>query len=304
MVKVFGGLAKSSGETQRLLATGMPARARVLGMQMGGMTMTVGVHRHLQLIMGLEVHLPGQPPYQAQVTSMMSELQIPQIQPGAWMHVRVDPADRNKIAIEATGVNPQQPLPAAPGQMAQGGPQPYGAPGAGPQPYPAPAQQMQGYGAGGQAFGAPGPQAYPGQAPQPYAAAGGYAPGAGQGPQAYAAAPPAPYGTAPVVGTPVRPLTLPMGAKIGIAVGLLGALVALVVVGAVVVLPAITGGALFSDEDCEKAAKCCKVAASTPDAQKACDNYKRGFGPFGGSACKDSAREMKKMAEAFGKKCD
>ena len=101
--KVFGGMKKQSQERERLLREGVQATARVLGVQMGGMTMTVGVHRHLQLIIGLEVHPPGQAPYQAQMTTMVSELQIPQIQPGVTLTVRYDRTNPMKLALEAVG---------------------------------------------------------------------------------------------------------------------------------------------------------------------------------------------------------
>ncbi len=106
MVRVFGGLAKGSAERDRLLRVGIPARARVLGVQMGGMTVTVGVDRQLQLVIGAEIHIDGRPPYPAQITALVSELQIPQVQPGAWLDVRVDPQVPTTIALIATGALP------------------------------------------------------------------------------------------------------------------------------------------------------------------------------------------------------
>src|SRR5687768_4910265 len=111
--KVFGGLKRANQERERLLREGVQASARVLSVQMGGMTMTVGVHRHLQLQIGLEVQPAGQAPYQTTLTTMISELQIAQIQPGVLLTVRYDPRDPNKLALE--GVGAPQPLPGAHG---------------------------------------------------------------------------------------------------------------------------------------------------------------------------------------------
>ena len=101
--RVFGGMRRQAAETQRLLQVGIPAPAQILGVQMGGMTVTTGVHRHLQLMIQLQVQAPGRPPYMAQLTSMISELQIPQIQPGAIVQVRIDPANPMKLALEGVG---------------------------------------------------------------------------------------------------------------------------------------------------------------------------------------------------------
>ena len=99
LYRVFGGLKRANQERERLLREGVQASARVLSVQMGGMTMTVGVHRHLQLQIGLEVQPAGQPPYQTTLTTMISELQIPQIQPGVVLTVRFDPRDPSKVAL-------------------------------------------------------------------------------------------------------------------------------------------------------------------------------------------------------------
>jgi hypothetical protein len=104
--RMLAGLTRGEKERQRLLQTGVPAHARVLQVSMGGMTVTTGVHRQLQLNLSIEVHRPGAPPYPAQITSLVSELQLPQVQPGAWLAVRVDPVNAQGIAIEALGVPP------------------------------------------------------------------------------------------------------------------------------------------------------------------------------------------------------
>ncbi|MEM9457510.1 MAG: hypothetical protein AAGF11_25245 [Myxococcota bacterium] len=103
MRRVFGGMKRQQAETRRLLQVGVPASAQILAVQMGGMTVTTGVHRHLQLVLSLQVQAPGRPPYGASLTTMVSELQLPQLQPGAMVQVRIDPADPTKMALEAIG---------------------------------------------------------------------------------------------------------------------------------------------------------------------------------------------------------
>ncbi len=128
--RVISSLSRGEKERQRLLQSGVQAQARILNVQMGSMTVTTGVNRQLQLQLAVEVHRPGAAPYQAQFATMVSELQIPQVQPGAWMGVRVDPANPQNMAIEALGIPP----PGTPGAPPYGAPP--GMPGA--NPYAAP----------------------------------------------------------------------------------------------------------------------------------------------------------------------
>jgi hypothetical protein len=225
--RMLAGLGQAEKNRQRLLQVGVPAHARVLGVQMGGMTVSVGVNRQLQLVIGLEVHRPGAAPYNAQLTTLVSELQIPQVQPGAWLAVRIDPANPSDMAIEALGVGPPGAAPAAAAAMA-------GAPGA----MPGPPQGMVGA----------------------------------------------------QLGTPVAPMggfRLPMGAKIGLGVGVIGALVGIgAAVNALVLTNDVLGGSTGSgstgsasgstgstSDVCKKAAQCCKKVSGTASA--ACDNWTR-----------------------------
>jgi hypothetical protein len=118
--KVVGGLAKGSRETQQLLATGTPASARILQIQHTGTTVSYGGARQLQVMIWAEVNPPGGAPYQAQFTSFVSELQIPQIQPGSEVRVRFDSANPSRVALEGVGASPVtgQPIPARTGMPA------------------------------------------------------------------------------------------------------------------------------------------------------------------------------------------
>ena len=256
VVSVLRNLGKADATRRRLLQTGVPAQARVLQIQMGGMTVTTGVNRQLQLQIAAMVHRPGTAPYAANFTAMVSELQIPMVQPGSWLAVRVDPSNPNSIAIEAMGVAP--PADAGAGPAAQA-PSPYGA----PVPYGAPAAYTPtaGYGTPPAAGGPPGP---------------GFAP------------PAAAYG-----GTPVAPMggfRLPLGAKIGIGVGVVGVLVA--VAAPFLMTGYLTGFGTPSDV-CKRAAACCrKVARSSPAASN-CDNIARQSGVIGDTVCEETLKSFR-----------
>jgi hypothetical protein len=103
LYKVFAGVGAQNAQNQRLLQFGIPAQGRVLSLSMGGMTMSVGVSRQLQVNVGVEVHRQGMPPYNAMMTTMVSELYIPSIQPGMWVQLRVDPMNPNLMTIAGVG---------------------------------------------------------------------------------------------------------------------------------------------------------------------------------------------------------
>jgi hypothetical protein len=102
--RIFGGMGRSNAERERLLRDGIQASARILNVEMGSMTVTVGVQRHLQLKLTVEVQPSGAPPYQTVLTTMISELQIPQVQPGVVATVRYDRNDPQKVVLEGVGM--------------------------------------------------------------------------------------------------------------------------------------------------------------------------------------------------------
>lgn len=248
VVKMLGGMNKAAAEQQRLLREGIQAGARLHAVQMGGMTMTVGVHRHLQLVLQLEVQPPGRPPYPATLTTMVSELQVPQLQPGAQLTVRIDPMNPMNIALESAGAPAPAPAYGAAPGMAPG----FGPPGAVP-----------GYRAPAPGYGAPGMVAF------------------GPGP------------------------TVPAGAKVGLWIGIGGAVVG-VLVAVVVVLVNVVGVGLGEasegDDVCAQAIRCCEVAtASTPSSQKNCKNMGKLGVPK--QVCEQTLESMRSMAQSQGKTC-
>lgn len=99
--KVFKGMGNNSKANQQILAYGIPADATVKTLGMGGMTMSVGVSRSLQVQLQLEVRKStGEAPYTAHLSTMVPELAIPSLQPGSSIPVKVDSNNPNSIAID------------------------------------------------------------------------------------------------------------------------------------------------------------------------------------------------------------
>ena len=105
IIRMVLKLAKGGAQNRKLLQTGVPAPAKILAITPTGTTVTVGGHRQPQVALTLEVQPTGGQPYQAQLVTLISEFQIPQIQPGTMCQVRVDPANPNNMALEAVGVS-------------------------------------------------------------------------------------------------------------------------------------------------------------------------------------------------------
>lgn len=124
--RVLGGIMKGQKQANKLLQTGMAAPGQILGVQPTGASMSVGGHRMPQINVVVQVYPPGGQAYQTQVRTYVSELQIPQVQPGAICQVRYDRTNPSLIAIEGFGGSPPPELagqvPQAAAPMGFGGP--------------------------------------------------------------------------------------------------------------------------------------------------------------------------------------
>jgi len=83
-------------EARDLQNTGLPAQAKILRIWDTGMT----VNDDPVVGFLLEVYLEGQPAYQAKTKLRISRLDIPSIQPGLTVAVRVDPNDHRRVALD------------------------------------------------------------------------------------------------------------------------------------------------------------------------------------------------------------
>src|SRR4051812_25392771 len=117
VASVFGARKMISGmlspflaqqaETKRLLAAGIPCAARVLHLEQTGTSVAVMGVQSYELRFQLEVTPPaaayrgGAGPYQATMVSLVPMLDVPRVQPGSVIAVRVDPQDPRKMVFES-----------------------------------------------------------------------------------------------------------------------------------------------------------------------------------------------------------
>ncbi len=101
--RVFRSFFKGQAQTAKILQTGTPAAAKILALQPTGASMTVGGHRQPQVLLSVEVHPPGGAAFQMQFPAFISEFQIPQVQPGAVVQIRYNPANPAEAALAAVG---------------------------------------------------------------------------------------------------------------------------------------------------------------------------------------------------------
>ena len=96
---ILGTLMKKQAATDKLIQTGVPARGRILQLGTTGQSVAVMGHRHLKLVLTVEVHPFQGAPYVATFEQLISELQIPSVQPGAEIDLRIDPTNPMKMAL-------------------------------------------------------------------------------------------------------------------------------------------------------------------------------------------------------------
>ena len=83
-------------QTQALLTTGEPAKAKILKMWDTGATL----NKNPKVGLLLEVYLPDQVVYQVETKCYISRLKISQVQPGNIVAVKIDRQDATKIALD------------------------------------------------------------------------------------------------------------------------------------------------------------------------------------------------------------
>jgi len=92
---IFGRMATQN----RLLKTGVSARAVIKELRDTGVT----VNNAPQIKLLLEVTPPTGAPYLVETKTLISRLEIPSFQPGTEIAVKIDPNNKNKIAIDRSG---------------------------------------------------------------------------------------------------------------------------------------------------------------------------------------------------------
>ncbi len=94
--KLLGDLGQQSAQHNQLMASGTPGSARVLTLEGTGTL----INNAPQVVLGLEIHpSTGGSPFMARCTSIVSQLKIPQVQPGCMVPVRFDPMNPQRVAL-------------------------------------------------------------------------------------------------------------------------------------------------------------------------------------------------------------
>ncbi len=93
--RMVSGVMRGAKQTQQLLATGVPAQARIL--QIGETGTYINNNPAVDILM--EVMPQGRPPYQVQTRMVVSLIRLPSIQPGNIVPVKYDPNDPTKVAL-------------------------------------------------------------------------------------------------------------------------------------------------------------------------------------------------------------
>jgi hypothetical protein len=89
-------IRKTMGPNRSILQNGIPAKAQILSVQQTG----VMVNYQPQVAFQLEVHPPGDAPYQAQAKAVIPMVNIPQFQPGTEVPVKIHPTDPTQVVLD------------------------------------------------------------------------------------------------------------------------------------------------------------------------------------------------------------
>jgi hypothetical protein len=87
---------KRQAQASKVLQSGMSAQAQILTAQETG----TRINDQPEVMMTLLVQIPGQAPYQAQTTSVLSHMLLARVQPGMTVPVKVDPANLQQVALD------------------------------------------------------------------------------------------------------------------------------------------------------------------------------------------------------------
>ena len=85
---------------RKLLESGEPAEATILKVTDTGVTMN-NIYPVVKVL--LEVRPQGRPPYQVETRMILSRVDIPQVQPGTVVPVKIDPRSQKRVAVVMPG---------------------------------------------------------------------------------------------------------------------------------------------------------------------------------------------------------
>lgn len=104
----FKNINESSiGGNKKIMRYGRPARAKIISIGEGGAgkrdigVMTINDQPVVRL--NLEVYDGNKPPYQTSIKKIIPRLQVPQLQSGAFVAIKIDPNNPQEIEIDSEG---------------------------------------------------------------------------------------------------------------------------------------------------------------------------------------------------------
>jgi hypothetical protein len=102
----------AGGADSELLASGVPARGIVMGAQLTGAVVTIGVEEHRVCELAMQVFADGRAPYMTTVRQRIPDWMLPNIA-GSALSLRIDPDDESRAAV-VLGEEPPVPTIAPP----------------------------------------------------------------------------------------------------------------------------------------------------------------------------------------------
>jgi len=121
---IFYVVFKKINANKALVASGEPAQAQVLSASETG----TRLNDQPEVVFALQVMRHGHPPYQANASAYVSQFNIPKLQPGSVVPVKVDPGNPLQVAIDMTQLAsmPMGGMQMYAGSQPMGGAQMYG----------------------------------------------------------------------------------------------------------------------------------------------------------------------------------
>lgn len=96
MMKGAKNLMQAQTAAANLRLTGLPAQARITGIQGTG----TSINNQPECQLDLDVFRPNAPPYQVRVRQVVSQWAMPRVQPGLMVPVKIDAANPMNVALD------------------------------------------------------------------------------------------------------------------------------------------------------------------------------------------------------------
>lgn len=86
-------------ERKRILAQGRDAQAKVISLDEASDGTVTTINDQPLVTLELEVQDSGKPPYRVKLETVISRLDVPRLQPGSMVQIKIDQNDPNKVIL-------------------------------------------------------------------------------------------------------------------------------------------------------------------------------------------------------------